>query len=73
MESAISDTACSLLSVGLDMRVEIVKLTLGNDALTDGLFIIMAEDGCRTMGPISQSLGCFLVLPLTRKAIDSIV
>jgi hypothetical protein len=55
------------------MRIEIVKLTLGNDALTDGLFIIMAEDGCRTMGPISQSLGCFLVLPLTRKAIDSIV
>ena len=42
------------------MRIKIVEMALGNDALANDTFIIMIENGCCTMGPIYQSLGCFL-------------
>ena len=38
------------------MRIEIVKLTLGNDALTNGTFIVMIEDRRCAMGPSIESI-----------------
>jgi hypothetical protein len=56
----ISYTACSLHTIRLLARIETVKLALGNDALANGAFIVMIEDGCCAMGPICQSLSRFL-------------